>query len=314
MRPMELRHLRYFVAVAEELSITRAAQRLHISQPPLSQQIRQLEEELGVQLLQRSKSGLVLTDAGKLFLDEARATLAQASRAVDTARRASRGQQGSLRIGFVSSADVVVVPRVIPTYRRLYPQVDLALLSMNDLLQRDAVLQGHISVGVTMMQYAAPGLVFEKISDEALIVALPASHPLARLEAIAMEDLDGEPYIIMDRRVASSVHDFMIAACQRAGFSPNIVQQADHVQFNLSLVASGVGLSLLPERVLRLPRDGVTYRPLVGDAPRLDLGLLYRDEPPSPIVRGFLEVTRNAFAKGGDAVGLDASPAPRFVG
>lgn len=292
---MELRHLRYFVAVAESLNFRLAAQRLHVSQPPLSQQIRLLEDELGVQLLQRTKRSVSLTEAGKLFLEEARITLAHAAQAMDTARRAGKGELGRISVGFVSSADVIVVPKLVPTYRRRYPKVDIELLSMNDVFQRTAVVEGRIAVGFTMMPWAASGLVYEKVHDEALIVAMPECHKLASLSAVPMEALAGEPYIIMARSIAPSVHDFIITQCLLAGFSPNIIQEVDHVQFNLSLVSSGIGVSLLAERVQRLPREGVVYRPVAPPAPRVPLGVIYKEGALPEIVEEFLALTREVF-------------------
>ena len=292
---MELRHLIYFVAVAEELSFTRAALRLHVSQPPLSHQIRLLEEELELTLLIRNKRSVELTDAGKVFLEEARATLLHANRAKEMARRAASGYSGTLRIGFVPTADVVVIPKVYPVYSKAFPGVRLELFSMNDLQQRAALLEGNISVGFTTKPTVDPSATYETFLEEELMVALPSGHPLAREESIDLADLVHEPYIIVDRRVAATMHDHIIFLCQKAGFSPNVVQQVDHVQFMLSLIASNVGLSLLPKRVTMLPRQGVAFRTLTAPAPRVALGLVYQRENRPAIVDGFLDVVRSVF-------------------
>ncbi len=294
---MELRHLKYFVAVAEELSFTRAAQRLHVSQPPLSHQIRLLEEELELSLLIRNKRTVQLTDAGKVFLEEARATLLHASRAKELAKRAASGYAGTLKIGFVTTADVLVIPKVYRRYTEAYPNVRLELSSMNDLQQREALIDGRIAVGVTTAPTVDESAIFEQLLEEELIVALPSAHPLAREETIEFADLAEEPYIIVDRKVAVTMHDHIIYLCRQAGFSPNVVQQVDHVQFMLSLIASNVGLSLLPRRVMMLPRQGVAFRPLAPPVPRMTLGLIYQRENRQPIVDGFLEVVRSAFSR-----------------
>lgn len=292
---MELRHLKYFVAVAEELSFTRAAQRLHVSQPPLSHQIRLLEEELDLALLIRDKRSVQLTDAGKVFLEEARATLLHSMRAKELAKRAASGYAGTLKIGFVPTADVLVIPKVYRVYSDAYPAVHLELFSMNDLRQREALLEGAISVGVTTMPTVDASATFEKFFEEEMVVALPSTHPLAREEAVDLADLAHEPYIIVDRRVAVTMHDHIIFICQKAGFSPKVVQQVDHVQFMLSLIASSVGLSLLPKRITMLPRQGVTFRPIVPPAPKVSLGLIYQLDNRPAIVDGFLDVVRVAF-------------------
>lgn len=170
---MELRHLKYFVAVAEELSFTRAAQRLHVSQPPLSHQIRLLEEELELALLIRSKRSVQLTDAGKVFLEEARATLLHSVRAKELAKRAASGYAGTLKIGFVPTADVLVIPKVYGVYAEAFPNVHLEFFSMNDLRQQEALLDGTIAIGVTTIPTVHESAIFETFIDEELIVALP---------------------------------------------------------------------------------------------------------------------------------------------
>ncbi len=262
---MELRHLKYFVAVAEELSFTRAAQRLHVSQP------------------------------GKVFLEEARATLLHSVRAKELAKRAASGYAGTLKIGFVPTADVLVIPKVYGVYAEAFPNVHLEFFSMNDLRQQEALLDGTIAIGVTTIPTVHESAIFETFIDEELIVALPSVHPLARQEAVDLADLAHEPYIIVNRHVAVTMHDHIIFLCQKAGFSPKVVQQVDHVQFMLSLIASNVGLSLLPKRVTMLPREGVAFRPLRPPIPKIALGMIYQRENRPAIVDGFLNVVRNVF-------------------
>lgn len=291
---MELRHFRYFVAVAEELSFSRAAKRLAVSQPPLSQQIRHLEEELGVTLLHRTKRVVELSQAGRVFLDEARATLAKFSHAADMARRASRGELGALQIGLQPSADLIVVPRVVRAFQDRYPGVSLSFSTMNDTEQALALAQQRIDVGFASESALRSFLTAECIYKEPLILALSTAHRLAHKRQIALAEIRQEPFVLMDRRIAPASHDFVVAACQCAGFTPNIVQESDHIQLTLSFVAMNRGVSLLPERAKNLPRRGLVYRKLMDDLPTWNMMLIRRRDNNSEVLAAFIENARKS--------------------
>ncbi len=288
---MELRHLRYFIAVAEELHFGRAAKRLAMSQPPLSQQIKLLEEEIGVILLKRTKRQVVLTDAGKVFLDEARKTVVQAEQAVEAARRAARGEIGQLSVGFVSSAVYGKVPSIFSLMRSRYPGVSLLLQDLTSEEQVEALKVNRIDVGLVRPPVAgAESLAMRIIWREALMVALPEGNPLSRKEEIAIEELAGESFIQIPRHVAPGFYDQCIQICVRAGFAPKIVQEARTTPTIVSLIAGGMGISILPASLRSLQRSGVVYRSLKKPAPTTDMAVIWRSSDGAPTLRSFLEI------------------------
>lgn len=265
---MELRHLRYFVAVAEEGHITRAAERLGMQQPPLSQQIRALEGELGVQLFRRKPRGVELTEAGTSLLADARAVLTGVEGAVARARRTARGEQGAVVVGFTSSAPFhPFVPATIRAFRERYPDVSLALeeAGTGDLV--DGLRSERIDAAFIRSPVAeAEGLAVHALFDEKMIAALPAGHALAAggVEAapLPLAALAAEPLVLYRRRSGPGLFDAIIAACQRAGFSPAIAQEAPRIVSTLNLVAAGFGVSLVPESLGGLGMAGIAYRRL----------------------------------------------------
>ena len=288
---MELRHLRYFIAVAEELHFGRAAKRLVMSQPPLSQQIKLLEEEIGVVLLKRTKRQVLLTDAGKVFLDEARKSIAQAEQAVQAARRAARGEIGQLSVGFVSSAVYGKVPSIFSLMRSRYPGVSLLLQDLTSEEQVEALKVNRIDVGLIRPPVAsAESLAMRVIWREALMIALPEANPLSRKEEIALGELAGESFIQIPRHVAPGFYDQCIQICARAGFSPRIVQEARTTPTIVSLIAGGMGVSILPASLRSLQRSGVVYRPLKTPAPTSDMAVIWRPVDESPTLHSFLEI------------------------
>ncbi len=290
---MELRHLRYFVAVAEELHFGRAAKRLAIAQPPLSQQIKQLEEEIGVVLLTRTKRQVNLTAAGEIFLTEARKSLAQAEYAVRAARRAARGEIGQLAVGFVSSAVYGKIPFIFRLMHTRYPEVSLILQDLSSEEQVEAVKVGRIDVGLIRPPVtAAENLSLRVIWREPLMVVLPEGSWLTKQKEIAMESLAEESFIQIPRHVAPSFYDQFIGICTRAGFTPKIVQEARTTPTIVNLVAGGMGVSILPASLKSLQRSGVVYRPLRAPAPTTDMAVIWRNDDPSPILQAFLEVIR----------------------
>src|SRR5918999_234361 len=270
---MELRHLRYFIAVAEEKHMTRAAERLGIQQPPLSMQIRALEQELGVQLFRRQPRGVELTDAGSAFLDRARAILEQVDHAFATTRRTARGELGRVVVGFTSSAPFhPFVPRVFRAYREMSPLVSLVLEESGS----SELVQGLHNEEIDAAFIRSPvadvvDLTVRPLLQEEMLVALPKGHPLAagarrsertknRTTPLPLSALANETFILYKRPGAPGLYDTIIAACRGAGFSPRVGQEAPRIVSTLNLVAAGLGVSLVPESLRRLQMDGVVYR------------------------------------------------------
>ena len=288
---MELRHLRYFIAVAEELHFGRAAKRLAMSQPPLSQQIKLLEEEIGVVLFLRTKRQVEMTTAGEVFLGEARKAIAQAEHAIRAARRAARGEIGQLAVGFVSSAVYGQVPSIFRLMRSRYPGVSLLLQDLTSEEQVEAVKANRIDVGLVRSPVlAAESLAMRIIWQETLMVALPEGNPLAREAEIAVEALAEESFVQIPRHVAPGFYDQCIRICARAGFAPKIVQEARTTPTIVSLIAGGMGVSILPSSLRSLQRSGVVYRPLKAPAPTTDMAVIWRPADESPTLRAFLEI------------------------
>jgi DNA-binding transcriptional LysR family regulator len=293
---MELRQLRYFVAVAEELHFRRAAARLHISQPPLSQQIRQLEEELGTQLLTRNRRRVELTPAGEAFLHDARVILSELDGAVGTAQRIGSGQSGRLRINFVGSALVSIIPAAVQAFRRDRPGVEVEMRERPTAEQLRAVRAGSVDLGFVRPPIDdLDGLRAEVVLREPTVAVLPSSHPLAGGGRISMPRLAGEPLVLFPRSQASGYHDLLISALAGGGPPPHVVQYAPEMTTIVGLVAAGLGVSLVPRSVERLALGGVSYRPVPG-APVSELVAVARQDDDAPLVRAFIEQAR---AEGG---------------
>jgi DNA-binding transcriptional LysR family regulator len=297
---MELRHICYFIAVAEEGHVTRAAERLGMQQPPLSQQIRALERELDVQLFRRKPRGVELTDAGRALLGDARAIMAQVEHAFASTRRTARGEQGRITIGFTSSAPFhPFVPRVIRSFREAFPLIALTLEESGTTELIQDLREERVDAAFIRTPVAEPvGLRVDTLLEEAMLVALPSQHVLARSRrgddaAVALKRLAGETFIVYRRHSGPGLYDAIIAACHAAGFSPLIGQEAPRIVSTLNLVAAGLGLSIVPASLQRMHMDGVSYRRLTGTAqPRAPLLLASRRGDTSPIVRQFLALVR----------------------
>jgi DNA-binding transcriptional LysR family regulator len=288
---MELRHLRYFSAVAETLHFRRAAERLSIAQPALSQQIQQLERELGVQLIDRTRRKVSLTEAGVVFLDRARATLAEASAAVQLAQMAGRGELGHLAVGVVTSALYGTFPDIVRVFGERYRQVHLTLHELPANQQTLALRAGRIHVSFLRPPIDETDLTVRIIAREPWVVALPMSHPLAKKTRVSLAALAGEPFLLFSRELAPGLYDQLIAMCQRAGFSPRIVQEAQ-MHTVVSLVAAGIGVSLVPATLENLSRRGLVYKKLSGATPKLELAVAWRRDDRSPLLASFLNVVR----------------------
>ena len=289
---MELRHLRYFLAVAQERNVTRAAARIGISQPPLSQQIKELEQEIGTPLFVRTPHGVELTDAGQAFLQEAERVLGGAERARTMALRAARGEMGQLRVGFTGSAAFnPVVARTIRDFRRTHPQVLLTLEEVNttrllDGLSRQQLDAAFIRPGLTPIE----GMALHRFPDESMKVALPSGHPLARQTTIRLAQLADEPFVLFPRTVGLSLFDEVINACRRAGFEPRIDQVAPQISSVVNLVAAELGLSVVPASICQVQVAGVHYVDIEGDAPVARLALASRETDRSAVVSHFTKL------------------------
>jgi DNA-binding transcriptional LysR family regulator len=295
---MELRHLRYFIAVAEEGHITRAAERLGMQQPPLSQQIRALERELDVQLLRRKPRGVELTEAGRALLADARAILAHIGHAFATTRRTARGEQGRIAVGFTSSAPFhPFVPRVIRTFRESFPLIALTLEESGTTELIEDLRHERVDAAFIRTPVTDPlGLTVNPLLEEAMLVALPSAHPLAAGNAdgpaLHLAGLAGETFIVYRRRSGPGLYDAIFAACHAAGFSPLVGQEAPRIVSTLNLVAAGLGIAIVPASLQRMQMDGVVYRRLTGTQPRAPLLLATRRGDTSAVVRRFLDLVK----------------------
>lgn len=298
MANIELRHLEYFLALAEELNFGRAAQRLNIAQPPLTRQIRRLEEELGVELFYRTKRRVELTEAGQAFLEEARQILAQVEQSVRVAQRASRGEIGRLIVGFEGSSTYDVIPRSLKIYRERFPEVELVVYAMTTEEQIQALLEGRIGIGFVVSPVNDRRLAIEIILREPLVLALPESHPLATRSEVRVRELASEPFIMFQRNRGCGLYDQAIAVCQRAGFSPRVIQEADEMQVMLGFVAAELGIALLSASVQHFQRPGVVYRLLQPSTPKVALAIAWRREQPSAVLHAFIEVVRECAREG----------------
>src|SRR6266536_81806 len=237
---MELRHLRYFLAVADELHFGRAAVRLHIAQPPLSRQVRQLEDELGFDLFVRTPRRVRLTDAGRAFRDEARSILARVAEAAAAARRVAQGEAGALAVGFVASATYALLPRLYRRFRERHPDIALALTEMSTAEQVEALRAGQIQVGLARPPVGDDTLAVEPLADEPLVAALPARHRLAASGPVALRALAREPFVLFPRQPRPGWIDVVQAACAAAGFRPAVAQEALELSTAVTLVAAGI--------------------------------------------------------------------------
>jgi DNA-binding transcriptional LysR family regulator len=287
---MELRHFRYFVAVADEGHITRAAERLGMQQPPLSQRIRSIEQELGVRLFLRKPRGVELTQAGRAFLGSARAILAQYDHAFETTRRAARGEQGSLCVGVTPTSSFhPLVTMVIRSFREEFPQVSLTL---EECLTAEMVerLKGEkMDIAFFRSEMAPPeGLAIRPLLTEPMVVALPSGHALVRRDGtLALRELINETFIMFARQQGPAFYEATVAACLSAGFSPRLGQEAPRVTSALALVAAGLGICLVPASMRRIHPDGVKFCDLKSSALKASLNLVGRRRDPSPVVQNF---------------------------
>jgi DNA-binding transcriptional LysR family regulator len=297
---MELRHLRYFVAVAEELSFTRAADRLHIGQPPLSQQVQALEEEIGAVLFDRSRRTIRLTEAGRVFLEDAQRVLALAADAAETARRIEKGEIGQLKIGFTkSTAFTPIFPKIINTYRTQFPKVKLVLQEMSTMRQVAALADYSLDLGFIRPPETdiASHLLFTTLQEHPLSVVLPENHHLAKASRVSVEDLKNEEFVMFPRDEGTTLNPQIYRLCAEAGFVPKIAMEAREAATITGLVAAGCGVSILPDLFSSMGIKGVLFRLIETPAAVAKLVLASRAKESGAIPRAFFEIARELVAR-----------------
>jgi DNA-binding transcriptional LysR family regulator len=291
---VELRQLRYFVAIAEEGSFSRAAIRLHVSQPPLSTQIRNLEEELGAPLLARTNRGVSLTGSGQVFYEEVRAILARLESARTRVLQAHRGDVGMLSVGFVSIADYGVLPPALKSFRSQFPLVEVQLHELTTDAQIRELRAARLDLGFGLAPVEEPDLQFATILREALVLAVPTDHPAAGSDSIDLRSLSKDSFIVPPRDIAPGLYDLTISRCRSAGFAPRIVQNARQMQTVIGLVSCGMGLALVPSSVRNLKRTGVRYLQLRGRPSFIELGILRARDSANALSEHFVAALKAA--------------------
>jgi LysR family hca operon transcriptional activator len=292
---MELRHLRYFITVAEELNFSKAALKLYTAQPSLSQQIKDLEEDVGVQLLYRTKRKVELTEEGAVFLEQARLTLAQADKAVAMARQVAQAKQQMLRIGFVPVAEMKIFPYVLPNLRVQNPDLKIELLSMNNTEQMRLLKKGELDITFTRHNFHNDEIESQFVLREPLIFLLPKDHPLAKYERIPVKALNGIDFIIPAVEQSQTLHQTILEFAKANSIEFNIVQKADNILFNINSIGMGLGCTILPGYVAPLTMNNTVIRPLEVELPYLDLYVSYRKNNTSLAVNKFLELLTRVF-------------------
>lgn len=291
---MELRRLKSFVVLAEELNFNRAAARLHISQPPLTRQIQLLESELGTPLFERLPKGLALTAAGLILLDDARRILGLVDATKDRAAQAGRGEIGRLDVGIFGSAIFHHIPRLLLQFRSLYPSVQISLHEQTKAEQIQALRERRLTIGFNRHVRAEPDILVETVYLEPLLVALHCEHPLAQQAAISVSELSQQPLILYPSNTREGFADHVLSLFDHEGLQAQVELEVKDVVTAVALVSSGFGLCVTPEAASSLQLPGVVYRPLQADpAPTVDLVCLYRRDDVSPVLTAFLETVRN---------------------
>lgn len=295
---LESRQLRYFVAIAEELHFGRAAERLHMSQPPLSQQIRQLERQLGVQLFERTQRSVKITAAGDVLLVQARAILGKLDTAVELVHSAARGEAGLLRLGYTAASAYSLVPAVMRAYKQRYPAVEVTLHELLSSEQLVELSKRCLDVGLVRPFAARPDLVAEKLVEEQLVLALPVHHPLAENQTVDIHQLEGVALIGFTATAARYFHDMIETLLLNAGVTPLIVQRATQPHAVISLVSAGLGVAVIPEASARVHMEGVVYRTLYADnAPKPEIHLCWQTGNVRPLLQNFLATAREVVAQ-----------------
>jgi DNA-binding transcriptional LysR family regulator len=293
---MELRHLRYFAAVARHLNYSEASRRLHVAQPAISQTILDLEDELGVKLLLRTKRSVQLTAAGTTFLRESEEILSRSVEAQRLAQRAARGEVGALGIGFFGTASAPILPMLVQAFRSKFPDVELRLYELNPDQQLAAFDEGQIDLGFSRPLPPDHRAEFDEevVYTDRLVIALPAIHRLAKQKIIRLKSLSAEPFVQFHRQGAPGLFDEVVGCCRRAGFSPRIVNEPNFMPTVITLVESGLGVSLIPYCVRTLNRPHVVIRPITPKSGPIPLCAVWLKSPRNPALAAFLDVLRSA--------------------
>jgi DNA-binding transcriptional LysR family regulator len=292
---IELRHLRYFTVVAEELHFSRAAGRLHIAQPPLSQQIRKLEEYIGHPLFIRNSRTVTLTQAGEMLLERSRYLLRRLEEDLETVRRVGRGEIGTLTVGFIGSAMLTALPTLIGSYRKRFPKIDLRLRELTTSSLVEAIRQGVVDLGFLRDAGPTEGLIVEQVVAERFVVALAEKHRLANRKKVSLAELKGEPLILFARELGALAWDKTISLCETSGFRPTIVQDAPEWLTVLRLVSSGLGFSIAPTCVTTIQTPGVVCRELTRCPILTNIELARRSDHLNPIMEAFVAEARKLF-------------------
>lgn len=256
---MELRSLRYFVAVAQEQSFIRAAELLHISQPPLSRQIRMLEEELGVELFDRTTRRVRITEAGAAFYEQARRILEQVDYSVKVAQKSTRGEMGTIRFGYLPYADLTILPKLLPRMATAYPDINFELRTLPGAEQLEALRNATIDVAFVHLPVGGDEFIVERVLRHPYVLAVPEGHSLAKRSSVPLSALANERYVFFSRRTDPNLYDTIIGFCRAAGVVLNIVYETDHMQTTLGLIAAGLGVALLPSAITTISRPGIAY-------------------------------------------------------
>jgi len=296
---MELRHLRYFVAVAEDLNFTKAAAKLHLAQPSLTRQVHNLEEEIGVRLLNRTKSQVALTEEGRAFLSDARRILALATESIRAVQRLSRGETGQLNIAYLSNFDFELLPETLAAFRLAFPHIALNLFDMTPAEQLRALEAGKINLGFVGLPPPAPiaGLLWESIAWHRTVVVLPAKHPLARKRQVKLNELESLFFVGMSEKTHPGFRDWLNRTCQQAGFIPRVLQDAELEPALMIFVAEGLGVTLAREPIKKLPHPGVAFRPL--DPPvKSEYCIAWNRNNDSRALQEYIQIVKGLAARG----------------
>ena len=286
---MDLRQIRYFLALATELNYTRAASQLNISQPPLTRHIQQLEHSIGVMLFDRSTRGVALTQAGKIFLEEARKIVALADHAVNKTKLAHQGQIGRLDIGIFGSSTISVIPTLLTELRKTHPNIIISLQNTTKTQQIEGVREKHLDIGFNRIYPTVPDLAVETVMLENLYVALHKDHPFANNQTLEVKDLVDQPFILFPNNVRPSFADNVIMLCSNAGFAPNVVHDVEDIFTAIALISAGLGIAIVPESAISLRLSNVRYHLLDAKEAKVDLSCVYRTDNKSPALLAFLD-------------------------
>ncbi|HWL22245.1 LysR family transcriptional regulator [Priestia megaterium] len=284
---MELRQLQYFIAVAEELNFSRAAERVKITQPPLSLQIQNLEKELDIVLFYRNKRQVKLTDAGKLFYTEVCKIFNHLERAVEDAKRTQHGEIGTIRVGFVGSATYDILPSILREFRNLYSEVEVHLFEMSTPMQLEALREGEIDIGVLRPPVNDEIIHTEIVSTVPCVLAVPKQHPLLKIKNVSLSDLKTYPFVMLSRKTWSNLYDEILGLC-----NPIIQQEALEFQTVIGLVAAKLGIAVVPQSAVNLHTQDVVYLDLDDQLPVASMGIAWRQKDQSPLVQSFIQLAR----------------------